>query len=311
MSGEKSELDQQQSDADEVCACCGIAAVDDIKLKLCDGGCDLVKYCSVKCQENHWEQHEKECTERKAELYDKQLFTQSDGSYRGECPLCCLPLSLDPRKSTLMGCCCKVICNGCNYANQMREVLGGLEPRCAFCRSPAPKSEEEADKNIMKRIKKHDDPVAMTSIGKKHDFKGEYGKAVEYWTKAAELGEMSAHFCLGDLYYKGQGVEKDEKKAIHHLEQGAIGGHPDARILLAIHEKENGRPDRAAKHLIIAANLGCDISLQQVKELFVAGIVSKDEYASALRGCQAVVDETKSAEREKAEAFRCWRSGVS
>jgi hypothetical protein len=24
--------------SDEVCACCGIAAVDDIKLKLCDGG---------------------------------------------------------------------------------------------------------------------------------------------------------------------------------------------------------------------------------------------------------------------------------
>jgi len=36
--------------SDEVCACCGIAAVDDIKLKLCDGGCDLVKYCGDECQ---------------------------------------------------------------------------------------------------------------------------------------------------------------------------------------------------------------------------------------------------------------------
>ena len=61
--------------ADEVCASCGIAPVDDIKLKLCDG-CDLVKYCSDKCREDHREQHEEECNQRKAELHDKELFKQ-------------------------------------------------------------------------------------------------------------------------------------------------------------------------------------------------------------------------------------------
>src|SRR5210317_1009620 len=111
MSGEKSELEQQQSDLDEVCACCGVAAVDDVKLKICDGGCNLVKYCSGKCQENHREQHEKECTERKTELHDKELFTQPDSSHIGECPICFLPLSIEKSKSTFMGCCCKLICN--------------------------------------------------------------------------------------------------------------------------------------------------------------------------------------------------------
>ena len=57
---------EESVDVDEVCACCGIAPVDDIKLKLCDGGCDLVKYCSDVCQENHREQHEEECKGRKA-----------------------------------------------------------------------------------------------------------------------------------------------------------------------------------------------------------------------------------------------------
>jgi len=42
---------------DEVCACCGIAAIDDVTLKDCDGGCDLVKYCGDGCQINHREQH--------------------------------------------------------------------------------------------------------------------------------------------------------------------------------------------------------------------------------------------------------------
>ena len=288
---------------DEVCACCGIAKVDDIKLKDCGGGCDLVKYCSDGCQGNHREQHEEECMKRKAELHDKQLFTQPDSNYLGECPICCLPLSLDTLKSTLMSCCCKIICRGCDYANSKREIEQGLWHRCVYCREPMPKSEEEYDKNVMKRIKKHDDQVAMTHMGKEHFQKGDYVKALGYYTKASELGDVGAHFCLGDLYYRGNGVEMDTKKAIHHLEQAAIGGHPDARGHLAKYEVKKNRFERAAKHHIIAANLGYDISLKAIKDLFVAGIVSKEEYAAALRGYQAAVNETKSAERETAEAL--------
>jgi tetratricopeptide (TPR) repeat protein len=282
---------------EEMCASCGIAGVDDIKLKFCDD-CDLVKYCSVECQENHREEHDEECKKRKAELRDRDLFTQPDSSYLGECPLCCLPLPLDPRKSRMMPCCCKVICLGCEYANMKRENEQGLEHRCAFCREPVSNTMGEINKNIMKRIKKND-PVAMVHIGKKHYHQGEYDKALQYWTKAAELGDVDAHSCLGDMYYEGHGVEKDMKKAVYHLEQAAIGGHPQARVLLAIHEEENGRMERAAKHLMINANLGFDDSLKCVKDFFVAGIVSKEDYAAALRGCQAAVNETKSAERVK------------
>jgi TPR repeat protein len=154
----------------------------------------------------------------------------------------------------------------------------------------------------MKRIKKHNDPVAMTHMGKEHDREGDYGKALEYYTKAAELGDVEAHGCLGRLYYEGRGVEKDVKKAVYHLEQAAIGGQPFSRGYLAVYKESNGRLERAAKHYIIAANLGFEPSLKWIKELFVEGIVSKDEYAAALRGYQAAVNETKSAEREKAEA---------
>jgi len=286
--------------SEAACACCGIAAVDDIKLKVCDGGCDLVKYCSDGCQELHRPEHIGVCKKRKAELHDKQLFEQPDISHLGECPLCCLPLPLHPNKSTFMTCCSKFICNGCDYANKKREKEEGLEHRCAFCREPVAKSQEEVDKKNKERVKKND-PVAMTHMGKKHKKEGEYDKSLEYLTKAAELGDAAAHSVLGILYFNGDGVGKDMIKAIHHLEQAAIGGHPQARGYLAILEMENGRIERAAKHYIIAANLGCDICLQQVKELFVEGIVSKVDYAAALRGHQAAVNETKSAERNKAE----------
>ena len=294
--------DKTTTSAVDSCASCGIAGVDEIKLKKCDGGCDLVKYCSDDCREHHREEHEEECKKRKAELHDKDLFTQPNSSHWGECPLCCLPLPIDASKSTLMGCCCKIFCKGCDYANQKREVEQGLEHRCAFCREPAPKSQEESNKRVMERVKKND-PVAITQMGKKHAHKGDNVKAFEYFTKAAELGDVDAHACLGDLYRDGKGVEKDMKKAVYHFEQAAIGGQPDARRYLAIHEMRNGRFERAAKHLIINAILGCDSSLNYTKELFVKGIVSKEGYAAALRGYQAAVNETKSAEREIGEAF--------
>jgi tetratricopeptide (TPR) repeat protein len=303
MSMSANKVEELES-ADEVCACCGIAAVDDITLKFC-GDCDLVKYCSDGCQENHREQHEAECKKRKTELHGKKLFTQPDISHHGECPICCLPMPIGERKSKMMSCCCKYICKGCCYADVKREREQGLEPRCPFCREPAPKSdniEEEHHKRVVERIKKND-PVAMSEMGKLHYHKGEYAKSLELWTKAAALGEADAHFRLATLYYDGNGVEKDENKAVYHSEQAAIGGHPDARGLLACHEMDNGRLERATKHWIISANLGCDLSLKDIKDLFVEGKVSKDEYADALRGYQAALNETKSAEREEGEAY--------
>ncbi len=285
---------------DEVCASCGTSGVD-VKLKKC--ACNLVKYCSVDCQKVHRPKHKKSCRKRLAELRDKQLFEQPDISYLGECPICCLPLSIDERKSIMMSCCSKIICRGWDYANKKREREAGLEQRCAFCREPLANSEEEGIKRVMERIKKHTDPVAVTHMGTKHFNEGDYGKALECFTKAAELGDVDAQARLGNLYDNGLGVEKDMTKAVCHLEQAAIGGHPAARGYLAVHEMENGRLERAAKHWIIAANLGCDLSLEYVKDLFVKGIVSKEEYAAALRGYQAAVDATKSAEREAAKAY--------
>ncbi len=53
-----------------LCASCGVAEVDDVKLKPCDG-CDLVRYCSDACQEDHRSEHAGKCKERAAELRDE------------------------------------------------------------------------------------------------------------------------------------------------------------------------------------------------------------------------------------------------
>jgi tetratricopeptide (TPR) repeat protein len=289
------------AEADEVCASCGKAAVDDVKLKLCTA-CDLVKYCSVECQKNHRPQHKAVCKIRLAELRDDLLFTQPDESHLGECPICCLPLPLDLSKWTVMTCCCKRICNGCYHANYLREMEQGLEERCPFCREELPETDEEIDQNYMERVKVND-PLALFQMGKKQCREGDYEGAFEYLTKAAELGDIEAQYKLATLYDDGLGVDKDEKKEIYYLEEAAIRGHPDARYNLGWHEEENMRIDRAMKHFIIAAKLGDDGALERVKNGFMDGYASKEDYATSLRGHQAAVDATKSKQRDEAYEY--------
>ena len=92
---------------DEACASCGKAAVDNIKLSECTA-CKLVKYCSGECQKNHRSKHKKACKKRVAEIREENLFTQPDECHLGECPICCLPLPIDPEKSTIHTCCSNI-----------------------------------------------------------------------------------------------------------------------------------------------------------------------------------------------------------
>ena len=62
------------------------------------------------------------------------------------------------------------------------------------------------------------------------------------------------------------------------------------------------------KHFIIAANLGHDDSIQMLKRCYKHGLVSKDEFAAALRAHQAAVDATKSPQRDAAKASEKFRS---
>ena len=296
-----SAVDEEAADTMLCCASCGKVEVDDVKLKMCTA-CKLVKYCSVECQKNHRPQHKNACRKRAAEIRDDNLFRQPDESHLGECPICCLPLPLDDDKHMINSCCCKRICHGCNYTNKLREVEQGLAQKCPYCREPLPETEEGCDQNFMKRVKANDQ-VAMSRMGFKRYSDGDYEGAFEYFTKAAELGYMDAHFNLSCLYRKGHGVELDKKKGLHHLEEAAIGGHHLARWALGVGEYENGRIRRAMKHYIIAATLGLNIALGCVKKGFMDGYVSKEDYEAALRGHQAAVDAMKSTQRDAAEEF--------
>ena len=287
------------------CASCGIAEVDDVKLKDCDG-CDLARYCSDACRELHRPEHVGKCKKRAAELLDEILFRQPESSHLGDCPICCLPLPLNMKENMLQTCCSKVICVGCSYANDSYQTRANIHPTCPFCRHPIPKTAEEIKKIKMKRGKAND-PAAIRELGNVHWKEGDYDRAFKYWTKAAELGDANAHNNLSIMYMKGEGVEEDETKELYHLEEAVIRGHPDARFSLANWDWEDGKIERAVKHFTIAANLGHDESLEALKQCYKDGLVSKDDFAAALRAHHAAVKATKSPEREVGENFQRFR----
>eukprot|EP00577_Skeletonema_sp_RCC1716_P026144 CAMPEP_0113413558 /NCGR_PEP_ID=MMETSP0013_2-20120614/23503_1 /TAXON_ID=2843 ORGANISM="Skeletonema costatum, Strain 1716" /NCGR_SAMPLE_ID=MMETSP0013_2 /ASSEMBLY_ACC=CAM_ASM_000158 /LENGTH=157 /DNA_ID=CAMNT_0000300267 /DNA_START=446 /DNA_END=919 /DNA_ORIENTATION=- /assembly_acc=CAM_ASM_000158 len=155
----------------------------------------------------------------------------------------------------------------------------------------------------MKRVNAND-PVAMLQMGLRRYDAGDYDDAVRYISNSAELGDAGAHYQLACHFGEGKGVEKDGKKEVYHLEQAAIGGHPIARYNIGIEEEENGRMDRAMKHWVIAAALGHDGSLDALKDSYEDGLVSKEDFAAALRAHQAAIEATKSPQREAAEEAR-------
>ena len=153
----------------------------------------------------------------------------------------------------------------------------------------------------MERVEANE-PAAVVQIGCSRSKAGDYSGAVKYFTIAAELGDATAHFNLTAMYMRGCGVERDEKKSVYHLEEAAIGGHPEARYNLGVIENRNGRPSRAIKHWTIAANMGDDKSLATLKNAYKEKFIRKEDFAAALRAHKAAVDATKSPQREKGEA---------
>ena len=212
-----------------------------------------------------------------------------------------LPLPVDHDKYVMYNCCSKIICTGCGYADilsrGLEQILGAT---CPFCRERVARTQEERDRNTLKRKAKG--PVAMRNMGNEYFNKGDFGKAYKYLSQAADLGDADAHFRLSVLYENGQGVEKDEEKEKYHIEEAAVSGHPKARLCLSQYEVERNRHDRAIKHWIIAANLGDDLSIKMLKLGYKHGKVSKEDFSAALRAHKTAVDAMKSPERDLADA---------
>ena len=286
-----------------ICANCGEGGGED-DMNTCNK-CDLVVYCNAACKKKHRPRHKKKCERRVAELFDEKLFQEPPP--REECPICMLPPPLYDNDTgmTFKPCCGKRICDGCEYA--MRKTGCENMKLCPFCKAPPAKTEEE-DIGRLKNLMKKGNADAFNQLGGyyRNGIKGmpqDWTKANTLYLKAGELGCAEAYFNLGISYYEGTGVEINKKKATHYFDLAAMNGDVDARHNLGNNEWRAGNYYRAFKHYMLSARAGDTSSLNMVKQGFMHGHVTKEEYANTLRQYQKSQDEMKSDARDKARAF--------
>ena len=81
-----------------------------------------------------------------------------------------------------------------------------------------------------------------------------------------------------------------------------MGGDVTSRYNLGGLEEEASVMDRAMKHWMISAAAGHDKSLKNIRDCFMNGHATKDDFEKALRAHKDVTDEMKSDQREAAAA---------
>ena len=294
-----------------ICANCGKEGGN---INICNK-CKAATYCNASCKKKHRSKHKEACERRIAELYEEQMERKKRAAElhdmelfkqpapNEDCDICMLPLPPLHTGKKYKSCCGKVICSGCIYAVEKRDGGVGL---CPFCRTPTPTPEE-----IVEQYKKRmevDDAEAIRFLGGCHS-KGEFGlpqdhtKALELWHQSANFGNATSYYNIGNSYYQGDGVERDENKATQYFELAAIGGFVLARHNLGWMELRALNFDRALKHFILAAGGGLNKSLKMIQKMFMDGVATKEDYTQAIRGYQAYLGEIKSVQRDEAAAF--------
>jgi TPR repeat protein len=170
--------------------------------------------------------------------------------------------------------------------------------KCPFCNSDLFKTDEEAIQELMKRVEAND-AISMYGLAY-HYYHGKLGllqdreKAIELYTRAAELGSSKAHYNLGNFYREGG----DIKKAKYHLEAGAVAGHELARNNLGTMEAQSGNMERAVKHWMISASAGHYKAMNALLIAFNKGLVSRNAMESTLTVYNNACAEMRSEARD-------------
>jgi tetratricopeptide (TPR) repeat protein len=192
-------------------------------------------------------------------------------------------------------CCGKNICRGCAYSS----YITGNIAKCPFCNSNrASKTQEEKGEEMTTRAEAND-AASICMLADSHynglnGFQQDQTKAIELFTKSAELGSSQAQFSLGNIHYQGGSL----KKAKFHFEAAAMAGHEVARYNIGNIEAISGNMERAVKHWKIAASAGSYHAMHTLKESFKEGHISRETINLTVKAYNNACAEMRSEARD-------------
>jgi TPR repeat protein len=118
--------------------------------------------------------------------------------------------------------------------------------------------------------------LAQAKLGYIYDQSNDDEKAVYWYREAAEQMHPDGEFGLGEMYAKGEGVDQDFELAVEMYMRAAVGGHAQARRVLA-NAYENGALARevskgeALRWLKLAADSGDINAMERMVTLYRDG----------------------------------------
>ena len=236
-----------------------------------------------------------------------------------DCPVCMVPLPLDPDETLHRTCCGNTICCACEFEQgRALELLNAkrdkkdqppLGPACAFCRA-SKLIEDDAVLRSYKEKARKGDAAAAHKLATFYTH-GTYGvqinepKALELYQFAANLGNRESMMRLAIIYQSGLlGEDENKTKANEYANEAIKKGKVTAHTLLAVSELEDGQIEGATRHWRLAAEAGDAVSMKQLWDQFYRGELSKDLLELTLRRHKETLDEMDSEERER---WRGWK----
>lgn len=109
----------------------------------------------------------------------------------------------------------------------------GVEQNYTEAKKWIEKAAQRGDDFAQKLLPDFDtDPKILYRLGEEARERSEMTTAIEYYSKAAQLGSPEAQVMLGECYSIGAGLPKDKEMAVDWYRMAARQGHPDAQMVL-------------------------------------------------------------------------------
>ncbi len=140
--------------------------------------------------------------------------------------------------------------------------------------------------------------AAMNALGYMYEtgegVEQDYAKAIEWYTKAADLGDADAMNNLGYMYEHGVGVEQDGAKAVEWYTKAADLGHAtamnDLGYMYMYGEGVEQDGAKAVEWYIKAADLGNTTAMNRLGYMYYNGEGVEQDYAKAIEWSTKAAD---------------------
>ena len=230
-----------------------------------------------------------------------------------ECPICMLPLPWDPSEIIYCVTCGKTVCMGCVISTGVAHARDGGDMEkaaekaitCPYCRSNPASYDDKSQLKALMKLANTGNGEAMRRIGRYY-FKGEMGlqqdkaEGLKWYHRAVEAGSGRAAYGLGRCFNEGDGVDRNDDKALEYLQKSTELGCIPSFVKVGIILQRKGEIEKAMLNYRKAVMCGVsnDNLFNEIRIGFRNGHITKDEYAFTLRESQKACNEMKSETRD-------------